>query len=58
MLYVYSLILSRGAAVIREDMDEPAALTADFGHCTQVCVYVWPSVSVCVCVSECVCACV
>ena len=36
VLFVYSLILSRTSGVIHDDMDEPAALTAEFGHCTQV----------------------
>ena len=36
MLFVYSLLLSRTVDVVRDDMDEPVALTAEFGHCTQV----------------------
>lgn len=35
VLLVYSLLLSRGLARVREDADEPTALVARFGHSTQ-----------------------
>ena len=32
---MYSLLLSRTPDIVREDMDEPGSLTAEFGHGTQ-----------------------
>jgi hypothetical protein len=35
LLFMLSMLMTRGMDRIREDMDEPGALTAEHGHCTQ-----------------------
>jgi hypothetical protein len=35
MLFLLSLVLTRGIAAIESDMDQPGTLISQFGHCTQ-----------------------
>jgi Domain of unknown function (DUF4205) len=36
MLFLLSLVLTRGVDSVRSDMDDVTHLTAQFGYCTQV----------------------